>query len=101
MVERQQEASGSPEVTLAVTCRAAAAARGLSPLVTKRTLRELQELNLSTAADLSDMVHQQELLTFAECAYATTKRQLLTRPEWEKKPKIVPNTFPRGEETVL
>lgn len=76
-----------------MTRRAAAAIGGLSSLVAERTLRELQQLNPYTGADLPDMGHQQDLLTFAEYAYATTNTQLQTRSEGEKKPKVVPNTF--------
>ena len=62
-------------------------------LDTERTLRELQQLNIYTGADLPDMAHNQDLFTFAEYAYATTNTQLQTRSEGEKKARIVPNTF--------
>ena len=61
--------------------------------MTDRTTRELQQLNLYTGADLPDIAHNQELLSFAEYAYATTNMQLQTRSEGEKKPRIVPGTF--------
>ena len=76
-----------------MTRRAAATAGGLSSLVTERTLEELQKLNLYAGADLQDMTHQQELLAFAEHAYAITSTRVQTRSKGEKKPKIVPNTF--------
>ena len=76
-----------------MTHRAAAAAGGLSSLLTECTLRELQQLNLYTGADLPDMAHKQELFTFAEYAYATTNTQLQVRSEGETKAKIVPNIF--------
>ena len=56
-------------------------------------MRELQQLNLYTGADLPDIAHNQELFAFAEYAYATTNTQLQTRSEGGKKPRIVPNTF--------
>ena len=75
----QQEAGGALEVTPAVIRSAEAAAGRLSSLVTERSLRELQQLNLYTGADLLDMANKQDLLTFAKYAYATTNTQLQTR----------------------
>ena len=91
--KEKSEAGGTLEVTPAVTRRAAAAAGGLNSLVAECTLRELQQLNLYAGADLPDMAHRQELLTFAEDACVTTNTQLQMRSEGEKKAKIVPNTF--------
>ena len=56
--------------------------------MTDRTTRELQQLNLYTGADLPDIAHNQELLSFAEYAYATTNMQLQTRSEGEKNREL-------------
>ena len=48
-------------------------------LDTERTLRELQQLNIYTGADLPDMAHNQQLLTVAEYSYAATNRQIQIR----------------------
>ena len=56
-------------------------------------MRELQQLIIYTAADLPDMAHNQQLLTFAEYAYAAPNRKLQICSEGEKKPRIFPNIF--------
>ena len=55
--------------------------------------RQLQQLIIYTAADLPDMAHNQQLLTFAEYAYAAPNRKLQICSEGEKKPRIFPNIF--------
>lgn len=60
---RLQQALGTLEGTNAVTRRAVVAAAGLSSLATARSLRELQQPNLCTGANLADMTHNRELFT--------------------------------------
>lgn len=67
---------------------AAAAAEGIRFLVTERTLRELQGLNLCTSTDLPDMSYKQEISTFVEYVCAITSEQLLMRSGGEKKTNI-------------
>lgn len=68
--------------------RAAAVARGLSSMVTERTLCEPQQPNLCTGADQLDMAHRQELTTLSEYAYATTDSQLQRRSAGKTKARI-------------